>query len=207
MAGIGHTEPLRGGLPVGEPWTEGFLKAIIDSIPSPMFVVDDDVRIASLNRAALALFKDPSTVLRSRAGDAIHCVHAAETPDGCGRSAACASCVVRASVGEAFDSRAVVRRGQKMTIAEGEDRTNVHFLVTASPLPIEAGRLVLLLLEDIGDLMEARGLLPICMHCGKIRDDKNYWTHVDQYFKKHLDLDFSHGLCDDCLRKHYPDPA
>jgi hypothetical protein len=153
------------------------------------------------------MFKDPSAVLATRAGDVMHCIHAAESPQGCGRSAACVSCVVRGSVGEAFSRRGVVRRGQKMTIVDGKDRTDVYFLVTASPLPAESGPYVMLLLEDVGDLVEARSLLPICMHCGKIKDDKDYWTHVDQYFKKHLDLDFSHGLCDDCLRKHYPDLA
>jgi hypothetical protein len=186
---------------------EGFFRAIIDAIPSPMFIVDEDVRIRSYNTAAGALFKDPAAVLQTRAGEVLHCINSTDVPEGCGRGPACVSCIVRGSVGAAFRDRTVVRKAQRMVLADGERRTEVYFLVTTSPLATDAGPFVVLLLEDIGDLVEARSLLPLCMHCGRIKDDKDYWTNVDQYFKRHLDLDFSHGLCQDCLKKHYPDLA
>ena len=50
-----------------------------------------------------------------------------------------------------------------------------------------------------------RGLIPICSSCKKIRDDKGYWSEVEVYIRDHSDLDFSHGLCPDCLKKLYPD--
>jgi PAS domain S-box-containing protein len=49
------------------------------------------------------------------------------------------------------------------------------------------------------------GLLPICMHCHQIRDDAGYWSALETYFLKHSDVMFSHALCPDCARKHYPD--
>ncbi len=58
-------------------------------------------------------------------------------------------------------------------------------------------------LEDIKTL---RGLLPICMHCKKIRDDKGYWQKLENYFKEHSpELTFSHGLCPDCAKEYYGD--
>lgn len=48
------------------------------------------------------------------------------------------------------------------------------------------------------------GLLPICMFCKKIRDDNNYWYQVDRYIAEHSEVQFSHGLCPECLEKHYP---
>ncbi len=49
------------------------------------------------------------------------------------------------------------------------------------------------------------GLLPICSHCKKIRDDKGYWNQIESYIHEHSEADFSHGICPECARKHYPD--
>lgn len=49
------------------------------------------------------------------------------------------------------------------------------------------------------------GLIPICSHCKKIRDDKGYWNQVEQYITDHTDAVFSHGICPDCMQKLYPD--
>jgi len=48
-----------------------------------------------------------------------------------------------------------------------------------------------------------QGLLPICMHCKKIRDDKHTWHRMETYIEEHSDAMFSHALCDDCLSKYY----
>jgi DNA-binding response OmpR family regulator len=49
------------------------------------------------------------------------------------------------------------------------------------------------------------GLLPICSACKKIRDDKGYWSQVDNYVEAHSEATFTHGLCPDCLKTLYPD--
>ena len=49
------------------------------------------------------------------------------------------------------------------------------------------------------------GLLPICMHCKKIRDDKGYWNQLESYIEDNSDAGFSHGICDECLEKYYPE--
>jgi response regulator RpfG family c-di-GMP phosphodiesterase len=56
-------------------------------------------------------------------------------------------------------------------------------------------------------IKELKGILPICVHCKKIRDDKGYWEQVEQYIEKHADVGFSHGICPDCLQKYFPDEA
>lgn len=45
------------------------------------------------------------------------------------------------------------------------------------------------------------GLLPICAWCKNIRDDKGYWSRLEEYFQLHSDLNFTHGICPDCARK------
>jgi phosphoserine phosphatase RsbU/P len=43
------------------------------------------------------------------------------------------------------------------------------------------------------------GLLPICAYCKAIRDDFDYWHRVEEYVSEHADVQFSHGICPDCL--------
>lgn len=49
------------------------------------------------------------------------------------------------------------------------------------------------------------GLLPICSHCKKIRDDKGYWNSIEAYIHEHSEAKFSHGICQECIKKHYSD--
>ena len=49
------------------------------------------------------------------------------------------------------------------------------------------------------------GIVPICMHCKGIRDDEGYWNQLEEYITEHSDAQISHGVCDDCLEKYYPD--
>lgn len=49
------------------------------------------------------------------------------------------------------------------------------------------------------------GILPICSFCKKIRDDQGYWSQVETYISEHSKALFSHSLCPECARNHYPD--
>ncbi|MBN2442171.1 MAG: response regulator [Spirochaetales bacterium] len=49
------------------------------------------------------------------------------------------------------------------------------------------------------------GMLPICAHCKKIRDDQGYWNQVEVYIKNHSDVEFTHGICPDCISKFFPE--
>jgi hypothetical membrane protein len=51
------------------------------------------------------------------------------------------------------------------------------------------------------------GLLPICSHCKRIRDDEGYWNQVESYVSKYSEAEFSHSLCPSCLREYYPKDA
>ena len=49
------------------------------------------------------------------------------------------------------------------------------------------------------------GIIPICMHCKGIRDDEGYWNQLEDYISEHSEVQFSHGICEKCLKKHYPE--
>ncbi len=54
------------------------------------------------------------------------------------------------------------------------------------------------------EIKTLRGILPICSYCKKIRDDKGYWTQVEAYIHQHTGAEFSHGICQECVKKYYP---
>ncbi|MFH1811095.1 MAG: response regulator [Pseudomonadota bacterium] len=73
-------------------------------------------------------------------------------------------------------------------------------------------RLKLELADRVRELQDAlahvtrlQGLLPICMHCKRIRDDGQTWHRLEEYIQEHSDAAFSHALCEECLAKHYPE--
>jgi hypothetical protein len=61
--------------------------------------------------------------------------------------------------------------------------------------------------EALAQVKVLSGLLPICGGCKKIRDDKGYWSQIESYIMKHADIEFSHSLCPDCIKRLYPDLA
>jgi hypothetical protein len=52
-----------------------------------------------------------------------------------------------------------------------------------------------------------RGILPICSHCKKIRDDQGYWNQLEAYINRQTGAEFTHGICPECAKKLYPQYA
>ena len=61
--------------------------------------------------------------------------------------------------------------------------------------------------EALGNVKTLQGIIPICMHCKKIRDDDGYWHQVEVYVRNHSQAEFSHSLCTECLKELYPKEA
>jgi len=49
-----------------------------------------------------------------------------------------------------------------------------------------------------------RGLLPICAHCKRIRDEADVWTPIETYVQRRTEAEFTHGICPDCIERHFP---
>jgi PAS domain S-box-containing protein len=63
----------------------------------------------------------------------------------------------------------------------------------------EKERLIQELQATLSRVRLLSGLIPICAHCKKIRNDQGYWEQVESYIRDHSQAEFSHGLCPDCL--------
>ena len=69
----------------------------------------------------------------------------------------------------------------------------------------ERERLIDELQDALRKVSQLEALLPICASCRKVRDDKGYWGHVEEYFTSRAPVEFTHGICPDCAVRLYPD--
>lgn len=60
--------------------------------------------------------------------------------------------------------------------------------------------------EAMAEIKTLRGIIPICSFCKKIRDDEGAWNQVEEYVHEHTEASFSHGVCPECVHRHYPLP-
>lgn len=56
----------------------------------------------------------------------------------------------------------------------------------------------------LNEVKVLRGLIPICASCKNIRNDDGLWQHLEEYLSEHSEAQFSHGLCQSCIKKLYP---
>jgi PAS domain-containing protein len=68
----------------------------------------------------------------------------------------------------------------------------------------ERKKLILQLQDALEKVKTLSGLLPICSFCKKIRDDDGYWNKIETYIEAHSEAEFSHSMCQECAKKHYP---
>jgi len=97
--------------------------------------------------------------------------------------------------------------GDAEDIVKGFEAGGVDFITK----PYHAAELLMRVSTHI-ELYKARneikalqGIIPICSHCKKIRDDEGFWSQVESYISKRTDTHFSHSVCPDCSEKYYGD--
>ena len=182
------------------------LQHVLDAV-FPICVTAFDHRILATNRAYRAIFGDPGLqgfCHDSRPGPSCH-------TDRCP--------LVRIAAGiEEFSCEA--NKVQEITTST--------FIVTSRPYRDDSGaligivesfqditlrkemetereRLIRELESALSEVKVLRGLLAICAACKKIRDEDGIWIDVENYVANRSEAEFTHGMCPDCLREHYPE--
>lgn len=84
-------------------------------------------------------------------------------------------------------------------------RIAIELALYKSKVDVEKANLTMELQSALAKVKLLSGILPICCSCKKIRDDKGYWEQVEVYIRDHSEADFSHGLCEECCKKLYPE--
>lgn len=69
----------------------------------------------------------------------------------------------------------------------------------------ERDRLIEELQKALNQIRTLEGIIPICMHCHKIRNDQEAWDRLEKYIEENSEARFSHSICPECLEKLYPE--
>jgi hypothetical protein len=74
--------------------------------------------------------------------------------------------------------------------------------VLVLPVNADALRARLRVAERMLNLYEEldilRGLIPICAHCKKIRQEQGLWQQMETYIASRTHVRFSHTICPEC---------
>jgi len=65
----------------------------------------------------------------------------------------------------------------------------------------EKEELVRQLREALARVKSLTGLLPTCADCKKIRTPSGEWVQMETYISAHSEALFTHGFCDNCMKK------
>jgi len=122
-------------------------------LPEVAAIMDENRRIVFANEGLLRMMNagEDQSFYGMKPGDIFGCVHAAETAEGCGSTAACIYCgahdVIKRSLatGMQFESECRIIR------TTDNQQPAYDLLVRASPLTLKTGRFVLLAVKDISD--------------------------------------------------------
>ncbi|MCB0832432.1 MAG: PAS domain S-box protein [Bacteroidetes bacterium] len=87
-----------------------------------------------------------------------------------------------------------------------------HYIITFARdirerkrIQAEREQMIVELKDALSKVKTLQGLLPICASCKKVRDDKGYWSRIEEYIESRTDADFTHGICPDCAHRLYPE--
>ncbi len=190
--------------------TQEKMQYILDSLPDMIIEVDADMRVLWANKSALDL--NPDAVGRfcheAFPGNKERC-------QGCYCAKAFKSQSIEHGIMHQPSSKTAGnsywenygiplknRNGDDKELTVLEVSRNVTARVEAEK---EKERLIKELKDALERVNELSGLLPICSHCKKIRDDKGYWNQLEMYLSVHSELKFTHSICQECAKKYYPD--
>ena len=140
------------------------LRAMLDAMPSWVFVLNQQRQVVTANSALLDLVKRrEDDVIGSRPGEIIGCVHAARGPDGCGTSKPCIDCGAVRTVLQSQNTGKTTT-GDCRLRTESAQSCALELRVTATPVEIGGEPLTLVALEDVGDRSRLAVLTRVFFH-------------------------------------------
>lgn len=88
--------------------------------------------------------------------------------------------------------------------APGRDGFEVKY---AGRLSAVSGDSIFHAFPALDNIHTLKGMIPICASCKNVRDDEGFWTQVESYIRDRSDVEFSQGICPECLVKLYGEDA
>jgi len=136
-----------------------FFKTLLESIPCSVMIVDDKLRVHVINdflQRAFALDKDSIITKQRTIGDVIRCFEASSEQRFCDFEGICPDCQIMTVAYKALNGGKVNRQRVRIQSIEGQQRSKLELLASASPFEYKSDQFAILLLEDITELTQLR---------------------------------------------------
>lgn len=143
------------------------LETLLESLDAFALVLNEQRQVLAANPAFLtALGLEESELNHDlRPGEVLHCVHAAEGPDGCGSSRACRACGAALAILAAVDRDSGASEDEcLLTHVQNGRWTCSEFKVKATPLGLGPHRFIVVSLRDISSEKRREALERIFLH-------------------------------------------
>lgn len=186
---------------------ERYLRTILQTTVDGFWEIDSNGRIVEVNQAYCALSGyQRSEILSMRIED----LEAVETPE----ETAVHFKRIMSNGHDKFETFHRRKDGSvfplevSVTLIDSKGGRMVCFcrdLTERKAIEQERENLISELKDALAHVKVLGGLIPICSHCKKIRDDKGYWNQIESYIQDHSEAVFSHSICQECAKNLYPD--
>ncbi len=197
---------------------EGYYRNLLDTLPYIVFETDSEGRLLYLNRKGIDRlgpknyrgtsifphFGDKSKEIRGgmeRALEQQNTVYLSLEMAGADNRRVSTLVTLTPVILTEATPAGVDKRGDDV----GRIRGLVQDTAVLDPAMKERERIIARLRATLDNIRTLKGLLPICAHCKRIRDDSGKWHLLETYLRAHAEVEFSHSLCPECLHSLYPD--
>jgi two-component system cell cycle sensor histidine kinase/response regulator CckA len=129
------------------------LATIFENAPFVMLLLDGERRVRRVNGLACSFTGSPSAdMINRRNGEALQCIHALDSNEGCGFGPDCQMCAIRLAAVDTYESGTPHHQEEaRITIsAEGKEQTTL-FLLSTTRVTVGNQPMVLLSLQDISE--------------------------------------------------------
>ncbi len=127
------------------------LLAIFENSPTMITLINEGLDVIMVN-SAMARFigEDTPIIVGKRMGEAVHCIHSTDEPEGCGYSLFCKTCAIRRALETTFMTEVGIKNAEvEQEERRGTNRIKFNLRITTAPLVILGKRMVAVYIEDI----------------------------------------------------------
>jgi len=185
-----------------------FFQLFIDYLNEPVFVKDNEHRVIIANQAFYDIFQmDPKDVIGYTLVEAVppnereHFLRVDRKVLDTGEDD------FREEELTIEGKTNIILTSKKRFISDSGDKYLICSILDVTELKETAQQLAEekeQLKAALSEIKTLKEILPICSYCRKIRDDEGLWQRLDEYVMKHTDSSFSHSICKDCAKEHFP---
>jgi PAS domain S-box-containing protein len=182
--------------------------ALVERARDGIIVLDAEDRIVDINAAARRLFGIEEEVIGKPAALVLGDAHgplmrARPSPQSGAAGDVTVELPLAGDPPRHFEATVSLLRGPRGTAAGC--LVFLHDVSTRRQAEQEKETLIRELTAALKDVKTLQGLLPICASCRKVRNDRGYWENIESYISEHSRTQFTHGLCEECAARLYPE--